>query len=354
MTIPLYVVVGLIVILVCIFISPFIFRHIEHNLEVFLLIMGVLSVTLSNLWSKNLILESLTDPVKLTHPIVEVVFVSGLIFRFFRDKIKKNINKLANLIGFKLFIFLLVVILGVFSSVITAIIASLILVEVISTLKLDKRNEVKLVVLTCFSIGLGAVLTPVGEPLATIAVAKLTGEPHNAGSLFLFNNLWYLVIPGIILFGLFAAFYCKNLVESGNGLTEDKPENFYDICLRALKVYFFIMALVLLGKGFEPIINNFIVKLHPGILYWINISSAILDNATLTAAEISPSMSIEQIRFILMGLLVSGGMLIPGNIPNIIAANKLGIKSSEWAKIGLPVGFVFLLIYFFVLLFISI
>ncbi len=31
-------------------------------------------------------------------------------------------------------------------------------------------------------------------------------------------------------------------------------------------------------------------------------------------------------------------MLIPGNIPNIICAGKLGIKSGAWARVGLPLG----------------
>ena len=35
----------------------------------------------------------------------------------------------------------------------------------------------------------------------------------------------------------------------------------------------------------------------------------------------------RHIKAILLGLLVSGGMLIPGNIPNIIAAGKLNITS---------------------------
>ena len=33
-----------------------------------------------------------------------------------------------------------------------------------------------------------------------------------------------------------------------------------------------------------------------------------------------------------------GGMLIPGNIPNIISAGKLGITSLEWARVGVPLG----------------
>jgi predicted cation transporter len=77
--------------------------------------------------------------------------------------------------------------------------------------------------------------------------------------------------------------------------------------------------------------------------------SAILDNATLTAAEIAPSLSQSQIDGALYGLLISGGMLIPGNIPNIISAGKLKITSSEWAKLGVIMGLVLNAIFFIVI-----
>ena len=50
-----------------------------------------------------------------------------------------------------------------------------------------------------------------------------------------------------------------------------------------------------------------------------------------------------------MALLIAGGMLIPGNIPNIIAAGKMGITSKEWARYGLPLGFVLMVIFFMIL-----
>jgi predicted cation transporter len=79
--------------------------------------------------------------------------------------------------------------------------------------------------------------------------------------------------------------------------------------------------------------------------------SAVLDNATLAAAEISPMMDDMTIKAILLGLLISGGMLIPGNIPNIIAAGKLNITSKEWARFGLPIGLITMFAYFLVILF---
>jgi predicted cation transporter len=64
-------------------------------------------------------------------------------------------------------------------------------------------------------------------------------------------------------------------------------------------------------------------------------------------------MALLQIKSAILGLLIAGGMLIPGNIPNIICANKLRIKSSEWAKFGLPLGLAVMVGYFFLLIFIK-
>ena len=100
------------------------------------------------------------------------------------------------------------------------------------------------------------------------------------------------------------------------------------------------MALIFLGAGFKPLIDTYLLKLPSQILFWVNMVSAILDNATLAAAEIGPSLSVAQIKSALLGLLISGGMLIPGNIPNIIAAHSLRIKSTEWAKLGVPLGLI--------------
>ena len=106
------------------------------------------------------------------------------------------------------------------------------------------------------------------------------------------------------------------------------------------------MALVFLGEGFKPLIVEYIMNVPGEALYWINMVSAILDNATLTAAEIGPVLTPLQIKSALMGLLIAGGMLIPGNIPNIIAAAKMKITSKEWAKLGVPLGIATMLIYF--------
>jgi len=262
--------------------------------------------------------------------------------------VHQAIRRLLQSMPLPLFLFLMVVALGLASSAITAIIASLLLVEIISSLELSRRAEIGLVVVSCFAIGLGAVLTAIGEPLSTIAIAKLSGEPYHADFLFLARLLGYLVVPGVLALGLLAMFLGR--ASRGEGLTEkEEHETFTHVILRAGRTYLFVMALVLLGSGFQPVIDTYVVRWGSELLYFANITSAALDNATLAAAEVSPQMSVLQLKSALVSLLISGGMLIPGNIPNIICAGKLRISSREWARFGVPLGLAMLVVYFVIL-----
>jgi len=246
--------------------------------------------------------------------------------------------------------FFIIVALGLLSSVITAIIAALVLVLMVNALNLDRKNRIKLVVLACFSIGLGAVLTPVGEPLSTIVISKLKGEPYHAGFWFLFNNLWLYILPCIIFIGILSIKYVGETQVENFKIKEKIRENIKDIVRRTGKIYLFIMALVFLGMGFKPMIETYISNIPYYSLYWMNTMSAVLDNATLAAAEIGPTMMLIQIEAALLGMVIAGGMLILGNIPNIIAANKLKIKSTEWAKIGVPICLPIMIFYFLIIL----
>jgi predicted cation transporter len=341
----MWLIAGLMLIMGLVLVLPFLVKRVEEELEAFLLIMGVLSVTISGLWSWHLLREAVIEPLKITI----AVLVAGFLFRLLRPKIKKLTISALDRIGFPAFIFLLVVCLGLLSSAITAIIAALVLVEIVSALNLPRYCEIRMVVIACFSIGLGAALTPIGEPLATIAIAKLKGEPYNADFFFLLKMLGVWIVPAIVALGVLAIFCAKKSMEGGS-LTQDKSETIVDVLLRTLKVYIFVFALVLLGTGFTPVVDRYLVKVPAMALYWINSVSAILDNATLTAAEISPNMTAAKIQCLLLGLLIAGGMLIPGNIPNIICANKLKIKSKEWARFGIPVGLVLMSAVFIIII----
>lgn len=331
--------IGILIILLLVLILPLSIKAIEKNLELFLLIMGLFTLWFSNTFNGTLFLKAATDPIKITL----AVFFAGLLFKWFQAPLEKGFIHISRRMPFWLFVAFVVILLGLLSSIITAIISALVLVLIVSALRLDRQSEVRLVVLACFSIGLGAALTPTGEPLSTIAISKL-----NEDFFFLFELIGFKVMMALSLFGILAAF----LVNGPR--SENEPsfpvrtnvEGYEEILLRSLKIYFFVMGLTFLGAGFEPWINMYILDLEPWLLYWINMISAILDNATLAAAEISPEMDNFSISQVLLGLLISGGMLIPGNIPNIIAAGKLNITSKDWAKFGVPLGFFMMLVYF--------
>jgi len=350
----LFTTIGLLVILLCVLFLPFLVKIVEHDLEIFLCIMGIVAVTISGLWSIEVIKTALLSPIHPKHPIVETVLLAGIIFTLLEEKLKLFVSAAEKILGMRLFIFLIISVLGIVSSVITAIVAALVLVEIVSILKFSKEVEVRIVVFACFAIGLGAALTPVGEPLSTILISRLRGEPYHAGFFFLWNNLAIYVIPLVIFSAFFAAMFTKKQESSGGTLKEDREEGYKDMFIRAGKVYIFIAGLEFLAKGFSPVVDYLVPRLKPELLYYINMISAILDNATLTAAEITPAMNILQIKSMLLSLLISGGMLIPGNIPNIITANKLKIGSWQWAKIGVPFGLVILFVYYIILFIVKI
>jgi len=229
--------------------------------------------------------------------------------------------------------------LGLLSSVITAIIASLLLVEAVNILRLSRKQEVSITVLACFAIGLGAVLTPLGEPLSTITTGKL-----RADFWFLARLMWPWIVPGIAVLGVAAALTRRH---HGEGLVDSgRREHVSAVFLRAVRIFIFVGALVLLGTGLSPLADRYIPMLPTPALYWCNCISAILDNATLAAIEITPALSRSQLTTILLGLLISGGMLIPGNIPNIVASGHLRIRSREWAAAAFLPGIILLAVYF--------
>lgn len=340
LTVVDFVILADLIILLMVLALPLASHRVEQNLEAFLFVMGVLSALAAGVFSAHLIRDALAHPI----PITLAVFASGLVFKLTRRYIGMGLVKLRLVIPMRVMLAVLFTALALLSSVITVIIASLVLVELISALRFQKEDESRLVVIACMAIGLGAALTPIGEPLSTIATAKL-----NEDFWFLMRLLGPWVVPGIVLLGIWTGF---QPLRYGETLTETEEEETYrGVVARAFRVYLFVMALTLLGEGFKPLIDRFVIALDARLLYWINMVSAILDNATLTAAEISPQMHLDQVRAVLMGLLISGGMLIPGNIPNIIAANKLRIRSRTWARLGIPLGLVMLVVYFILLFF---
>ncbi len=348
----LFVAAGLFIVLALVLILPFRVKKVEENLEPFFLVMGILAVSISGLWSHELVIEALETPLKITEfagipiGIFQVVLIVGLLIHFFNRQVYSALVAVLKKLGMKVFAFLVITVFGLVSSIISVIVSAVILAEIALVTPLERNRKIEFVVIACFAVGFGAALTPVGEPLSTIVVKKL-----NEDFFYLIELIGIYVVPTVIALGIYGAFRVGGASYEEIEVPE-YTESIRTVVIRAVRVYVFIAALVLLGEGFTPIIDWYISKIPPMIIYWVNMVSAILDNATLAAAEIGPQLTELQIKGALMGLIISGGMLIPGNIPNIVAAGRLRITMGEWAKIGVPIGLILMTIFFVLIYFV--
>jgi predicted cation transporter len=332
------VLIGLGLILIAVLIGPILIKPVERNIEVFFLAVGAVTAVITGQFGWRMVDAALTEPLALTI----AVGVFGVLAQLLRPVFDQGIQRLRGLVSGRWIYFTLILVLGAASSVITSVVAALLLVEAIAMLKLDRPSETAAVVLACFAIGLGSALTPMGGPLAAIAIAAL-----GADFWYLTRLLAPLVAAGIVIVAALSLFIAPLPAAS---LYAARPqESWRDIAMRTVRVYAFVAGLVALAWGMRPLANVYVPRLPQGVLFWVNSISAVVDNATLTAAEIGPALNHGQQRAILMGLLISGGMLIPGNIPNIVAANRLGIASREWAGLGLIIGLPLMLVCFAVL-----
>ena len=192
--------IGLLIILILVFIIPFTVKVVEHNLEYFLFVMGIIAAFVGQAFNSQLLLHALVNPIEITM----AVLIAGLLFKWFQDQLGNAIYQMSNKIPFSLFVALIVILLGLLSSVITAIIAALVLVLIVGHLSLDRKNTILLTILSCFSIGLGAALTPIGEPLSTIVVSRMGGD-----FFYLLELVGIYIISGVIVLGLIAALLVK-------------------------------------------------------------------------------------------------------------------------------------------------
>ena len=348
------VTLSLLAILLMVLFLPFLSKRVEENLEPFFLVMGIIGIAVNYHYNiigvedlKEVALRALKTPLSVSGlpiGITQVVFIFGLIFLYFHKPIYRGINRLLERIGFTVFIMVFITVLGLISSIISVIVTAVILAEIVAAINMPRDAKIKFTVYAAFAVGLGAALTPVGEPLSTIAVSKL-----NAPFDYLLRLLGIYVVPGVVATAIIASYVLRKHSSEIRGVSAVYEETMRQVVARTVRVFMFVAALELLGHSFTPMVVWYFSKLPPEGLYWLNTISAVVDNATLTAAEIGPFLTEEQIRSALMSLLISGGMLIPGNIPNIVAAGRLKITSKEWARIGVPYGIALLIIYFIII-----
>jgi predicted cation transporter len=322
-------------------IGPVVSRAIEEQIEIFFLAVAVLAMTFAGTWRWEAVRHAILEPVWITLAVI----VAGVAFDQLRGLMDRAMVRVRARVAGRLLCAGAVFLIALLSSVITAIVAALVLVEIVGLLRLDARARLRVTVAGCFAIGLGASLTPLGEPLSTLAADAL-----GLGFTGLFRLLAPYVLPGMLGCSIVAGLFASN--EEGEGAAPavvlalvHLRESFFYSCLRGLRVYVFVAALILISGAFASLALRYVPLLSREQLFWANTISAAMDNATLVAMEIH-AMDPARAREAIIALLVSGGILIPGNVPNIVAAAALRIGASAWAKVGIPMGFILLGIYF--------
>jgi len=324
-----------VIVLVLLLAGPIAAAPLERNIEFYFLAIGMLAIVLAGRLTWTVAWDAARAPIW----IAMAVAVAGLAFRAGRDQLDRAFVWLEATMARSYLTGLSVLVIALLSSVVTAIVAALLLVETIGLLRLPERARVRVAVCGCFAIGLGAALTPLGEPLATLA-AHAMGLPF----LGLFRLLGSYALPGIVFCAAIAGFSARGWVLD-RGDVSHVDERSRDVLMQTIKVYAFVVGLVLVSEAFAPLAMRYVGRLSAPKLFWLNTVSAALDNATLVALEVH-KMDAGRARSAIIALLVSGGMLIPGNVPNIVCAGLLKIGSLAWAKFAIPLGLAMMGVYF--------
>jgi predicted cation transporter len=330
---------GLILLALLLF-GPISLNIIEHNIEAYFLVLGIVATAIGEGFSAHLIEGALTEPLEISI----AVLIAGLLFRWIGPKLDSAFEALRARLSRATLAAISIFVIAMISSLITAIVAALVLVQVIGLLYLDDRRRSAVTVAACFAIGMGAALTPIGEPLSTLAAYAL-----KLSFFGLFDLLAPWIVPGVIATAILAGYFARGAYQEGPVPTRE-GQGIQTILVQALKVFAFVAGLVLISHAYAPIATKYVAMLSNDALFWANIVSAALDNATLVALEVH-HMTLVRAREAIISLLISGGILIPGNIPNIVSAGALRIGSGTWARIGVPIGIVLLGIYFALLKF---
>jgi predicted cation transporter len=327
-----------IVVMLCLLSGPLAVHWIERNIEIFIVAIGILATILAGGANAGLVREALSAPIMITVAVI----AAAILFRETREALDRGFARMRARIPRAVLSAITIFVLAMLSSVITAIVAALVLVEIVGLLHIHEEQRANVVIAGCFAIGLGAALTPVGEPLSTLAAHAL--DLHFFG---LFEWLAPWVIPGVAASSVLAGYFARGAYfEAPAG--PHVRETLTSILVQGAKVFGFVAGLVLISEAYAPLARQFVPMLSDAALFWANTISAVLDNATLVALEVH-GMSLDRARDVILALLISGGMLIPGNIPNVISAGALRISSRVWARVAIPIGLAMLGIYFAVL-----
>src|SRR5271166_2801726 len=221
-------------VIVLVLLGPVFIEAIERNVEVFFLLVGVLTACIMGQFNAALVRAAFSEPL----PFTLAVLVFGATFRLLRDYFDQLLRRVIQLLDPRIFCFCLAIILGVLAAFITPVVAALMFVEAISLLRCDRWSEIATTVFGCFAIGFGAGLTPLGMPGIAVVLRSL-----HADFWYLSHLLGPFVVVGVALAAvpiLFLRFGACEPVDTADG----KDSWRIVLLIRPGKVYVFIAGLV--------------------------------------------------------------------------------------------------------------
>ncbi len=342
MEVTLLMKILLAVIVVNLLVWPLVSKKVENHLEVFLLLVGVAAVTVTQGWSKQFLYQTLNAPVNVAF----IVLVVSVIFNYYSRYVFRVLFILFRYLEPQYSFAVLVFLLGMTSSVFSVTVAALVLAEVLQVVNLEREQTIRVTVCACYAIGLGAVLLPLAEPLGLVIHNQLASGGYRANFFFMLQHFLWWIAPGVAALSVAAGYTVRNAnTQTQLHIREDK-EDYKSMLRRTWHIYLFVAALHLISMGLRPFAQSTVAHLSGKILFWANSASVVIDNATLAAIEVTPTVTLDNLMYMVLGLVAFGSMLVQGNLPNIVAAEKLGIKSREWARVAVPVGVVLTVTYF--------
>src|ERR1039458_5446439 len=128
------------VILVLLLFGPLAIAKIEHNIELYCLALGVLAHLLGAGFTRELISEALHEPVAISVAVI----VAALLFGWTRRRLDRVFNRLRARVSRPVLTAAAIFAIASISSVITAIVAALVLVEVIGLLHIARDQRLRL------------------------------------------------------------------------------------------------------------------------------------------------------------------------------------------------------------------
>ncbi len=162
-----------IVVMLALLLGPVLVGWIEHHLEGYCFAVGIAATLLAGGPDPEVLRKAAREPLAITLAVI----VAAFIFREIRSSFDRGFGRLRGRIARPVLAALSILILAMLASVITAIVAALMLVEIVGLLQLHQERRTAVVVAGCFAIGLGAAMTPMGEPLSTLAASALWSPP---------------------------------------------------------------------------------------------------------------------------------------------------------------------------------